>query len=63
MKKLTFEQSKHLVQLMTVLLQLDVITLHSFAHISMSVANMTALNKDDHLMQMVLDVFDATKDQ
>jgi len=56
MKKLTFEQSRQLVQLMTVLLQLGVINLETFAVASVEVADITAVAQHDYL-QMVLDSF------
>jgi hypothetical protein len=60
MKKLSFDQSKELMQLITVLLQLDVINLETFAVVSIDVAEITRLDKQDYL-QMVLELFDATE--
>lgn len=62
MKKLSFEQSTYLVQLMTVLLQLGVIDLQNFAVASIDVADITALEGNDYL-KMVLKSFDSCEDQ
>ena len=48
------------MRLMTVLLQLDVINLKTFAIISVDLAEITQLDKQDYL-QMVLELFDATE--
>jgi len=57
MKKLTFEQSKQLMQIITLLLELGIIDLKRFAALSINLAEITILDKQDYL-QMVLELFD-----
>jgi hypothetical protein len=58
MKKLTFEQSKELMQVITLLLELEVIDMSIYALVSVDLASTTDLDKQDYL-QMVLALFQA----
>jgi hypothetical protein len=49
MKKIDFNQSKELMQVIAILLQLGVIDLFTFAESSVDVADITILNADDYL--------------
>lgn len=58
MEKFTFEQSKELMKVITLLLELNVITLPIYALVSIDLAAITNLDKRDYL-QMDLKLFQA----